>query len=230
MLAPNDVAVYLYPTIPDYETEDGVFLVYPAANSISVQHLLMGLDPKLKDNFGLPKGDHMGTLLNRKLSDLIIEDEQQVIDTPALPYTLENLPIKKVVFIDSTWSQSRSIYKDKRINSLRSVVIQNRISQFWRHQRGSPRWFLATIEAIHQLLVEIHVYAFGLDPTYRGLESLETKVDGARLTERNPDVDELVAPYNGQYDNILFFFKHFYHLIHRYYDENELIAYKRPLL
>lgn len=61
-------------------------------------------------------------------------------------YSLDNLPIKRAVFIDSTWNQSRSIFKDPRINQLRPVVLQNRLSQFWRHQKGSPRWFLATIE------------------------------------------------------------------------------------
>lgn len=34
------------------------------------------------------------------------------------------------------------------------VKLKIRLSQFWRHQKGSPRWFLATIEAIHQLFVE----------------------------------------------------------------------------
>lgn len=34
------------------------------------------------------------------------------------------------------------------------MKLKLRLSQFWRHQKGSPRWFLATIEAIHQLLVE----------------------------------------------------------------------------
>lgn len=37
------------------------------------------------------------------------------------------------------------------------MVIQSRVSQFWRHQHGSPRWFLATIEAVHQFLVELHI-------------------------------------------------------------------------
>lgn len=232
LLAPDDVEVYLYPNIPEYTLEEGVFLVFPAANSISIQHLVMGIDPKVKENFGLPKGDHMGTLLSKKLSDLI--EEETVSEELPVVYNLENLPIKKAVFIDSTWNQSRSIYKDIRVRSLRTVVIQNRISQFWRHQRGSPRWFLATIEAIHQLVTEIHVYAFGLDTNYKGLDNLEAKVDSPRLIEHeDPSQDsqsDLVAPYNGQYDNILFFFQHFYNLIHRFYDENELLAYKRPLL
>ncbi|XP_050433525.1 tRNA-uridine aminocarboxypropyltransferase 1 [Adelges cooleyi] len=62
--------------------------------------------------------------------------------------------ITHALFIDSTWSQSKGILKDSRIAGLPCVKLQIRLSQFWRHQKGSPRWFLATIEAIHQLLVE----------------------------------------------------------------------------
>jgi hypothetical protein len=40
------------------------------------------------------------------------------------------------------------------------IVLQSRTSQFWRHQNGSPRWYLATIEAIHQFLVELHTAAW----------------------------------------------------------------------
>ena len=30
------------------------------------------------------------------------------------------------------------------------------MSQFWRHQEGSPRWYLATVEAVHEFLVEFY--------------------------------------------------------------------------
>lgn len=43
------------------------------------------------------------------------------------------------------------------------VVLQSRISQFWRHQNGSPCWYLATIEAIHQFLVELHSVAYNMN-------------------------------------------------------------------
>lgn len=36
-------------------------------------------------------------------------------------------------------------------------------------------------------------------------------------------------PYNGQYDNLLFFFVYIYQLIHRYYDENTDKAERRPI-
>lgn len=114
------------------------------------------------EHLNLPKGYNKGTLLkyrvgeiderlkqqnsNEKIdskenSELVNGDKEQEIS-----YTLDNLPIKRAVFIDSTWNQCRSIFKDPRINQLKPVILQNRLSQFWRHQRGSPRWFLATVE------------------------------------------------------------------------------------
>lgn len=147
ILASDDVNVYEYPDIPDYSTEDNVVLVFPSASSVNINSFFNGdLKYEVKSNFGLPKGHHMGTLLNRRLNDIVVEDDLEKLDTKAskdeFVYTIDNLPIKKAVFIDSTWNQCRGIYKDERIKSLRSVVIQNRISQFWRHQKKSPRWYL----------------------------------------------------------------------------------------
>lgn len=137
---------------------------------------------------------------------------------------LNNLPVDRAVFIDSTWHQSRGIYKDDRIKNLPSIVIQNRVSQFWRHQKGSPRWYLATIEAIHQFLIEIHVNVWGVHPDYGGIKHCFSD----DYIKDNVIVDSDNA-YNGQYDNILFFFKHMYDLIHTYYDHDQLLSYKRPL-
>lgn len=102
------------------------------------------------DELNLPKGYNKGTLLKFRLTEVANEENDIATSagkpTEALRYDWSNLPIKRAVFIDSTWNQSRSIFKDSRINKLRSVVLQNRLSQFWRHQRDSPRWFLATVE------------------------------------------------------------------------------------
>lgn len=137
------------------------------------------------------------------------------------------LPIKKAVFIDSTWNQSKGIYKDERIQRIPCVVIQNRISQFWRHQKGSPRWYLATVEAIHQFLIEIHLHCWGLNPNYKGINSCFTE-KCLNQFECLYSADE--NAYNGQYDNLLYFFQHMYDLIHKYYNHEELYAYKRRLM
>jgi DTW domain-containing protein YfiP len=62
--------------------------------------------------------------------------------------------VTHALFIDSTWNQSKGILKNPMFKELPCIKLQIRLSQFWRHQKGTPRWFLSTIESIHQLLVE----------------------------------------------------------------------------
>lgn len=233
ILAPKYVTVYEYPSIPDYSKEDGVVLIFPSNKSTDVHSLFS--DHVQANNLQLPKGYNMGTLLKRiPVEQCHTVDEQNSDDK--LPC---HLPIKKAVFIDSTWNQSRSIYKDANISSMRCVVLQNRLSQFWRHQKDSPRWYLATIEAIHQFLIELHINAWGIDETYLGFENLGLnmsaicdkikRINTVRADDASGEASMVNAPYNGQYDNLLFFFTHMYKLIHSYYDHNKLKAYKRPV-
>lgn len=112
----------------------------------------------------------------------------------------ESVPFTRVILIDSTWNQSKGIFKDPRLCSLPTVILRQKISQFWRHQKGSPRWYLATIEAIHQLMVEVDECSSG------------------------------VGTYDGKYDDLLFFFRFMYAKIHNLYDHDTLLAYKRRLL
>lgn len=108
--------------------------------------------------------------------------------------------IEKVVFIDSTWNQCRTILNDPRMKRLPCVVLEKRMSHFWRHQKGSPRTHLATIEAIHQFMIEYHALSSPL------------------------------KKYNGEFDNLLFFFIFMYNKIHTMYNHEDLLSYKRPML
>lgn len=182
------------------------------------------------------------------------------------------------------------------------VVIQSRISQFWRHQHGSPRWFLATIEAVHQFLVELHIacqLGFRCDPESvecqarsiplltspsKGHESLKPESlsapsssdevkNSAKLESLNNSVekscskqtlhpdkqpskfvknlalcrgirsdpggdpgitlcgpDQWIGKYNGDYDNLLFFFQFMYYKIHSLYDHDQLRSYQRDIV
>jgi DTW domain len=163
--------------------------------------------------------------LKRKLEDVISEEEHKEIDIEEsnnIVYTLDNLPIKKAVFIDSTWKQCRSIYRDPKISSLNCCIIQNRLTKFWRSQKDSPDWYLATIEAIHQFLMEFHIYAFGIEKNYFDNCLSDFKLINTDWipkhkiieSEKDSNVDERVAPYCGQYDNILYYFSFIYALIH----------------
>ncbi|XP_055315584.1 tRNA-uridine aminocarboxypropyltransferase 1 [Sitodiplosis mosellana] len=242
ILAPDNVNIYTYPDIPEYNSnaQDGTILIFPTHNSIHVDGIFDGhVRLENVDDIKLPPGFNQTVLLKRRLNE-IADNEEESHERINFKYTLDNLPIKKAVFIDSTWHQCKSIFKDPRINSMRTVVLQNRLSQFWRHQRGSPRWFLATIEAIHQFLLEVHINAWGLDRSYQALGPLEVQTDFIRnemIFETNQQIDSemddkssILCPYNGQYDNLFFFFTHMYHLIHSFYDHNALMAYRRPVL
>lgn len=85
-------------------------------------------------------------------------------------------------------------------------------------------------------MLEFHINAWGLDKSYRALEPLEIQTDFIRkefIIEQDENTEEtssLTVPYNGQYDNLFFFFTYMYHLIHEYYDHNILMAYRRPIL
>lgn len=79
---------------------------------------------------------------------------------------------------------------------LRCIELSKHETLFWRYQRGKPKTYLATIEAIYYFLVEVY------RATYTDI------------------------PYQGQYDNLLFFFKFMYEKIHSQYDTDLLKAYK----
>lgn len=94
--------------------------------------------------------------------------------------------------------------------------------------------------AIHQFLLEVHINAWGLNRSYQALESLEMQTNFIRdeliidTNQQDCTTNEpssiICTPYNGQYDNLLFFFTYMYRLIHYYYDHNRLLAYKRPIV
>jgi len=123
------------------------------------------------------------------------------------------------------------IYKDQRLRELQCITLRSRISQFWRHQKKSPRWYLATIEAIHQFLVELHTCALGVAEEYADLDgsTLNGEQNSVTNSEEMEECWEVTQRYNGQYDNLLYFFKYMYDKIHSIYDHDKLWAYKRPL-
>ncbi|XP_072388512.1 tRNA-uridine aminocarboxypropyltransferase 1 [Diabrotica undecimpunctata] len=224
ILAKDYVNIYTYPDIPDY-TDQNIVLIFPSQKAISVSQLISnGLDQDVIEQFQnapldeLPQGYNRSTLMKK------IPKSREEYEFGG---NIGKLPITKAIFIDSTWNQSKGIFKDKRISSIPCVVIQNRISQFWRHQKGSPRWYLATIEAIHQFLIEIHLHRWGLNPSYKGINNCFTEkcLDQFKLL-----YNDSAEAYNGQYDNLLYFFQHMYQLIHEYYNHEELYAYKRRLM
>jgi len=68
----------------------------------------------------------------------------------------QSFPFTKIVFIDSTWNQCYGMLQDPRLTALPTVKISSRNTIFWRYQKGKPKDFLATIEAIYYFLVDFH--------------------------------------------------------------------------
>ncbi|XP_059049367.1 tRNA-uridine aminocarboxypropyltransferase 1 [Achroia grisella] len=215
VLAPQDVNVYIYPEVPNYNLDKTV-LLYPGADARTVQELFTGQKNTVtyKEHLlaELPHGYNVGTL-RTKIVD---------IDNNFNIYHTDKFPIDRVVLIDSTWNQSRGIYADERLQQIPKVVLQNRVSQFWRHQKGSPRWYLSTVEALHQLLLELHLCAWGRSVHYRSQLSFQYPIHSF---DDHPQCN----PYTGQYDNLLYFFKFMYEKLHTLYKHEDMLSYKRPM-
>jgi hypothetical protein len=91
---------------------------------------------------------------------------------------------KNVVFVDSTWQQSKSISRDERVTSFKHVRIPQRTSLFWRFQNNDPS-YLATVEAIYYFLREYIVQT--------------AKQAGKPEPLYNGEVDDLLLYYINQY-------------------------------
>lgn len=171
LLAPGDVTIYTYPLIPDYTDKSELLLLFPEGNSTTLANLL-DEDNKLSSESDDPSS-------NKFEKDYFLEPQSKkfkadmVIDNK---YTqkISNLSFNTVIFIDSTWSQSKRIKSDDRLKGIKTVHIDDRLTLFWRPQ-NKPDTHLATIEAIYYFLCDLYV-----------------------LTNN--------TPYNGKFDNLLFFF------------------------
>lgn len=229
LVASEDVEIYEYPTIPDYKEEDKAVLIFVSPDAVDIKSLFRGHKKlKLKHNYGFAKGSKPSTLLKKNLSEIVddeaLEEYESDYVVPNQAYSFENLPIKKAVFIDSTWSQCRGMFKDERLKNLTCVIIQNRETQFWRpNGKHHPSWFLATIEAIHQFLFEFHVFAWGIEKNYfdnclHDLKLISTDwIPKDKIIDTSTSVEKketLLLPYNGQYDNLLYYFSFVYSLVH----------------
>lgn len=99
----------------------------------------------------------------------------------------------RLVVIDGTWKQASKIARlSPQLKNVRKVTIAPRKTLFWRYQSLSDN-YLATIEAIYYLYREY-----------------------SEAFEMNGN------PYDGRYDNLLFYFKFFYNMIqNKYRKENK---------
>ncbi|CAI8001596.1 tRNA-uridine aminocarboxypropyltransferase 1 [Geodia barretti] len=115
MLAPDNVSIHTYPSLPPFSDPNKCLLVFPREGALSVSEWV-------RQNGTETAGGGM--------------DWRQV---------------ERVVFIDSTWIQTRKILKD--VDHLPCVVLTNEETHFWRPQTKTTS-HLATIEAIYYFFRE----------------------------------------------------------------------------
>lgn len=160
LLAPEFVNIYTYPCIPEYEEKDHeVALVFPGPQSISIKDISFHLQKRIQNNVRGKNDDPDKPSFKRKRTE-----EQQFCDLN--DGKCKGTPLKKIIFIDSTWNQTNKIFTDERLQGLLQVELKTRKTCFWRHQKGKPDTFLSTIEAIYYFLVDYHTDI--LKEKYRG--------------------------------------------------------------
>jgi len=131
LIAPEDVQMYTYPDIPDY-SKLRALLVFPGKQSRSLNQIV---EDSTTDLLSTSEEEEHGSVTS--------------CDTSEFPYTT-------IVFIDSTWNQCKGMILNKTLAGLPCVIIESRNTIFWRYQKGKPKEYLATIEAIYYFLVDYH--------------------------------------------------------------------------
>lgn len=126
---------------------------------------------------------------------VILFPDESALELKDLP-SEEYSKIRNVIVIDGTWSQAAAINRTDPYCKLRRIKINpNLRTVFWRYQDLGEHC-LSTIEAIYYFMREFQ-------------------------EARDNDTDKTdAAVYDGRFDNLLYFFSFFYHLIQKSYISN----------
>uniref|UniRef100_A0A8C4QEH9 tRNA-uridine aminocarboxypropyltransferase 1 n=1 Tax=Eptatretus burgeri TaxID=7764 RepID=A0A8C4QEH9_EPTBU len=147
ILAPDDVTIYTYPSIPDFYKPNKVLLVFPQPGSLTLEKLM---ENQRRARLGLPP---IGSS----------EHSTEEHAAKRLKCLHGSKPI--AVFIDCTWNQTNKIILDERLQGLQCVELRKHETHFWRRQKGKPSTYLATIEALYYFLEEYDQLVLGRPPT-----------------------------------------------------------------
>ncbi|GIY91158.1 tRNA-uridine aminocarboxypropyltransferase 1 [Caerostris extrusa] len=113
VLAPDDIKIYNYPDFPSYENEK-VLLIFPGKSAVpfkdwwNSQFHLQKISSKTQCNESALNSSesHKDNLFSSSSNscDNMYQDKQQEESF--------SIPFSKVIFIDSTWRQSKALYSD----------------------------------------------------------------------------------------------------------------------
>lgn len=136
--------------------------------------------------------DLVDEIISNPSAYVILFPDESAVELKDLPLE-EFSKIRNVIVIDGTWSQAAAINRTDPYCKLRRIKINpNLRTVFWRYQDLGEHC-LSTIEAIYYFMREFQ----------------ETK------NNRNLEI-----VYDGRFDNLLYFFSFFYHLIQSSYIKN----------
>ena len=191
LLAPDDVKIYTYPTIPDYSKISKVLLVFPGKNACTLEEIFRksnkrhGCEGDVKDTCASKKAKTETPEVAISIKDETVSKEngEHKADSKSNIETSQLQSFTKIVFIDCTWSQAYSIFRDERVSHLKTVKLGDLQTVYWRHNQDMPFTYLATIEAIFSFFKITH--------------------------------ELLNGSYEGQYDNLLYFFSYFYKMVRK---------------
>ncbi|XP_072201565.1 tRNA-uridine aminocarboxypropyltransferase 1 [Excalfactoria chinensis] len=155
LLAPDDVTIYKYPCIPEYqERRHEVALIFPGPDSVSVKDIAFHLQKYSRKGVG---DSDNGCSKEPFLKKARVESTEEKDLNECISNNMnEGTKLKKVIFIDSTWNQTNKIITDERLQGLLQIELKTRKTCFWRHQKGKPDTYLSTIEAIYYFFVDYH--------------------------------------------------------------------------
>ncbi|XP_075287697.1 tRNA-uridine aminocarboxypropyltransferase 1 isoform X2 [Opisthocomus hoazin] len=156
LLAPDDVTIYKYPCIPEYEEQrHEIALIFPGPSSVSVKDIAFHLQKYTKKGV-CDNADDCSREPFPKQAKIEPKEEEKNLNECISRNRSEGTRLKKIIFIDSTWNQTNKIITDERLQGLLQIELKTRKTCFWRHQKGKPDTYLSTIEAIYYFLVDYH--------------------------------------------------------------------------
>ncbi|XP_043932301.1 tRNA-uridine aminocarboxypropyltransferase 1 [Protopterus annectens] len=178
LLAPNDVNIYIYPCIPEYEDhKHEIVLLFPGVDSISVEDIPAHVQKMCKMTAvpGKETTDSKEEPFPKRLKLDLQECSSSLIENKLAKHCVtaeqKTKPLlKKAVFIDSTWNQTGKIITDERLRGRfkKNVYTQLNVG---RRRFAGQLWVLLAKEAKFKCLAigkQIKVREGKIDELYDG--------------------------------------------------------------
>jgi hypothetical protein len=127
--------------------------------------------------------------------------------------------ITDVVFVDSTWHQSKAIAADDRVKRYRHVKFSGIVSLFWRFQDRDP-FHLATVEAIYHTLRRL-IAARNKTLGQRPDQPVASEGTAAAPTSGATGGSALDAWYGGEADDLLYYYVNQYIAVQQSYQGDD---------